>query len=34
MGETGTLAPVLAAWAPAVIFASIGGSVLLRTESV
>jgi lipopolysaccharide export system permease protein len=34
MGETGSLAPVLAAWAPAVIFASIGGSVLLRVESV
>ncbi len=34
MGETGSLAPLLAAWAPAVIFASIGSSVLLRVESV
>jgi lipopolysaccharide export system permease protein len=34
MGETGTLAPFLAAWAPAAIFASIGASVLLRVESV
>jgi lipopolysaccharide export system permease protein len=34
MGETGTLAPFLAAWAPALIFASIGTSVLLRVESV
>ncbi len=34
MGETGTLAPLLAAWAPAAIFASIGASVLLRVESV
>ncbi len=34
MGETGTLAPFLAAWAPTAIFASIGASVLLRVESV
>lgn len=34
LGETGSLAPALAAWAPAVIFGSIGASVLLRVESV
>ncbi len=34
LGETGALLPVLAAWAPIAIFASIGGSVLLRVEQV
>lgn len=34
LGETGSLLPVLAAWAPIAIFASVGGSVLLRVEQV
>lgn len=34
LGETGALLPVLAAWAPIVIFASVGSSVLLRVEHV
>ena len=34
LGETGSLLPVLAAWAPVAIFASVGGSVLLRVEQV
>ncbi len=34
LGETGSLLPVLAAWAPIAIFASIGASVLLRVEQV
>ena len=34
LGETGSLLPVFAAWAPIAIFASVGGSVLLRAEQV
>jgi lipopolysaccharide export system permease protein len=34
LGETGSLLPALAAWAPIAIFASVGGSVLLRVEQV
>lgn len=34
LGETGAVAPWVAAWSPLVIFGSVGGSVLLRLESV
>lgn len=34
LGETGSLMPAIAAWAPIAIFASVGGSVLLRVEQV
>lgn len=34
MGETGSLAPFLAAWLPLAVFGSIGTSVLLRVETV
>jgi lipopolysaccharide export system permease protein len=32
LGETGTLPPLLAAWAAHAVFASIGGALLLRAE--
>jgi lipopolysaccharide export system permease protein len=34
LGESGAVLPLVSAWAPVVIFASVGGSVLLRIEGV
>lgn len=34
LGESGAVLPIVSAWAPVVIFASVGGSVLLRIEGV
>jgi lipopolysaccharide export system permease protein len=32
LGETGAVPPVLAAWMPIVVFASVGGAWLIRLE--
>ncbi len=34
LGESGAIVPLIAAWAPPVVFASVAGSILLRIEGV